>query len=122
MAGSSAPAAEYGLDPCGERASAKRFGHEIVGAELEYSHFVVLVSFGGEDHDRNVPGSRTRAKLGQHAVAVDARLVQIQSGAVRSESIDLIQCLDPIAGLGHPVALTLQQVLHYPAQLILVFN
>src|SRR5919198_543742 len=106
------PAAEYGFQSGGERAGAERFGEKIIRAKLKHAHFVVLVAFGGQDDDRNVGGRGPRAQMGQYAVAVEPRKVQIEHDDVGPDAIDLIERLHAVARLGHRIAFALQQVAH----------
>src|SRR5229473_3649272 len=92
----SAAAAEYGFETRGERASAERLGEKVVGAELEDAHFIVLVAFRGQDDDGNVGGGRPRAQVRQHAIAVQAREVQVEYDDVGPYAIDLIECLHAV--------------------------
>src|SRR5437867_7329457 len=115
-------AAEYRLESCGKGTRPEGLGDEVVGTELEYSHFVVLVSFGGKHHDGNVFRGRPRANLLQDLVAVEPGKVEVEDDHVGRLTVDLIQSLDPIPGLDDGISLTLQQVLHHAAQRLFVLD
>src|SRR3989454_926260 len=118
----SAAAAENYFETRGERASAERLGEKVVGAELEDAYFVVLVALRGQHDDGNVCGGRARAQVRQHAIAVQAREVQVEHDDVGPHAIDLIERLHAVAGLGHDVAVPLEQVAHHLAQAVLVVH
>src|SRR5688572_10202321 len=66
--GSSAVAAEHRLEPRRQRTSTKRLRHKVVSTQLENANLVILVAFGGEDHDWNVSRCRSGTELLQHPV------------------------------------------------------
>src|SRR5207245_2401485 len=71
-------AAQDGFEPGRQGAGAERLRQEVVGAELEHAHFVILVSLGREHDDGDRRGRRTRPQVRQHAVAVEPRKIQIE--------------------------------------------
>ena len=83
-------AAEHRLESCGKGTRPEGLGDVVVGTELEYSHFVVLVSLGREHHDRNVSGGGPRTKLLQNPVAVETGEVE-----KAKENVALLQKICP---------------------------
>ena len=114
-------AAEHRLEPSRKRTSTKWLGYEVVGAQLEHAYLVILIAFGRQHHDRDIPGGGPGAELLQHAIAIESREVQIQNDDVGGKPVDFVEGLDPVPGFGHLIALPLQQIFHHPAQLLLVF-
>src|SRR5256885_6869327 len=57
----------------------------------------IFVALRREDDDRDVRGRGPRAQLGQHAVAVEARHVEVEHDDVRTHPTDLIERLHAVA-------------------------
>src|SRR5437660_11480971 len=94
-------AAQDGFEPGRQGAGAERLRQEVVGAELEHAHFVVLVSLGGEHDDGDRRRRRTRPQVREHAVAVEPRKIQVEDDDIRPHPIDLVERLHPVARLRH---------------------
>src|SRR5216117_1446011 len=108
VAGRRLPAApKDGFEPGRQRAGAERLRQEVIGAELEHSHLVVLVPFGGEHDDGDGSGGGARAQVRQHPIAVESRQVQIEHDDVRPDAVDLVERLNPVASLRYVVAVPL---------------
>ena len=74
--------AEHGVEPGREGAGPERLGEEVVRAELEDPHLVVLVALRGQHDHRDVRGGRPRAQVRQHAVAVEPGQVEVEDDDV----------------------------------------
>src|SRR5215210_7638231 len=119
---SRATTAEHGFETSRKRASSEGFGYEVVGTQLENPYLVVFVALGGQDHHRDLPGGRPGAQLSQDPIAVETRKIKVEDNDIGCKPIDLVQRLHSVPGLGYPVPFALEQVLHYPAQLLFVLH
>src|SRR5207249_2316879 len=123
VAGRRLPAApKDGFEPGRERAGAERLRQEVIGAELEHPHLIILVPFSGEDDDRDGGGGGARPQVRQHSVAVEPGQVQIEHDDVRPYAVDLVERLYSVAGLRNAVAVPLEQVTHHLPQAVLVVH
>jgi hypothetical protein len=60
--------------------------------------------------------------LCENAITIQTRKIQIQNNDIGSEPVHLVERLNSIAGLRHPIAFPLEQVFHDSTQLFFVFH
>ena len=111
--------AEHGLDPGEQLLPAERLGDVVVGARLEAAHLLQLGRPGGQHRHRHV-GKVADALERLPTIQLGHR--DVQEDGVRRRRVERPQRILAVGGLGHLVALTLQELANEAADVRVVVD